>query len=247
MNLLDKNNVMLSDKVLLEIGPGINYGSILLLACGGARVIVADRFLAPWDKEYHPKFYYMLRDWVSENMPEGDKSVLDDIITSESYPRDRISCYSSDIESLKEISETSVDIVFSNAVLEHIYNPEASFQNMARITKPKGFGFHQVDFRDHRDFKKPLEYLLLDEGDFAREFAERHGECGNRYRPMEYDQMFKAAGFQILDFEPNIFTKDSYLKSLIPRLRDAQLSNYQNIPVEALRTISGLYTLVKNE
>ena len=41
---------------LLEIGPGPSFGTAVLLACVGARVTVADRYLAEWDDQYHVPF-----------------------------------------------------------------------------------------------------------------------------------------------------------------------------------------------
>jgi hypothetical protein len=41
---------------VLEIGPGSDFGAQIILAGTGAKVTVADRFLAPWQPGYHPAF-----------------------------------------------------------------------------------------------------------------------------------------------------------------------------------------------
>jgi SAM-dependent methyltransferase len=241
---LPESHKNLCGKIVLELGPGINFGSTLILACKGAKVIVADRFLAPWEKYYHPQLYSLLKDWIQKNMPEADVTPLERILSQGKYCEEIILCYSSPLEDLSVIPETSVDIVFSNAVLEHLYDPLAAFRNLARISKPFALGIHQVDFRYHQMMDRPLEFLLLSDSDFAKKFEEVHGECGNRYRPHEYKDLFEKVGFQV-KFEPSLYVEDAYIKEFIPRLRSANGSKYQYTDLGDLRVISGLFTLVR--
>jgi hypothetical protein len=62
----------LHDKTVLEIGPGTNFGPILVLACYEAVPIVADRFLAPWNPSYHFRFYREFRAELVREHPEVD-------------------------------------------------------------------------------------------------------------------------------------------------------------------------------
>ena len=149
--------------------------------------MVADRFLAPWDPDYHPQFHILLRDRIQEKIPEADVSPLEIILAHGGYLSDTIRCYATALEELTNIPTASVDIIFSNAVLEHIYDPPTAFKSLARVSKLGGWGFHQVDFRDHRSMEQPLEFLLMSEAEFVQEFTQCHGECGNRYRPIFND------------------------------------------------------------
>ena len=63
-------------KTVPELGPGINFGSALLLACHGVRPIVADRFLAKWDPGYHPKFYTVMRNTLAAHDRGADLTPL---------------------------------------------------------------------------------------------------------------------------------------------------------------------------
>jgi hypothetical protein len=243
VGLLPEGPASLMDKTVLEIGPGINFGSTLLMACMGARVMVADPYLAPWDRVYHPKFYALLRGWVKENMPQADLTSLDNIISKDGYPKGSIDCYTTPLEMLEGIADESVDIIFSNAVLEHLVDPLAAFRQLVRVSRSGALGFHQVDFRDHFDFSKPLEYLLIGDKDFETEFLKNHGERGNRYRPKEYAEMFEASGFQVKNFVPSCYADERYLASFMPRLRAATGSRYRNVDIAELNEISGLYCL----
>jgi glycosyltransferase involved in cell wall biosynthesis/SAM-dependent methyltransferase len=235
----------LKGKKVMEIGPGINFGSILTLACLGAQVLVTDRFLTPWDPEYHPKFYALLRESLAERWPSIDLSPLEKIIAERHYPRESICAYTCSLEKLSGVPDQSLDLVISNAVFEHLYDLKSAFAHLARITKPGGLGLHQVDFRDHRDYTRPLEYLLLSKKEFSIEFRERHGECGNRFRPNEMWHIFESVGFEVKEFRPDIFVEEEYLQEFLGRLRRARKSRYVNYDVEDLRHVSGLFILVK--
>lgn len=242
---LPESHKNVREKVVLELGPGFNFGSALLLACCGAKVIVADRFLTPWDEHYHPQFYSLLKDWIRGNMSEADVTPLERILSDGGYCPESIRHYSCAIEVLSGIPDSSVDIVYSNAVLEHLYDPEAAFRSLARVSKPGALGLHQVDFRDHKMLDRPLEFLLWSNAEFAKKFEECHGECGNRYRPYEYKAFFEAAGFDVLDFKPSLYAETAYFEELILRLRAASGSKYQYIDVDNLREISVFYSLVR--
>src|SRR5205823_12167669 len=77
-------------KTVLELGPGINFGSALVLACHGVRPIIADRFLANWDTNYHPKFYSALRKTLAEHDPAADLTPLDRLVEENAYANDGI-------------------------------------------------------------------------------------------------------------------------------------------------------------
>jgi SAM-dependent methyltransferase len=232
-------------KTVLEIGPGVNYGSIMLLAAHGAIPIVGDRFLAPWDRPYHPRFYAQLRDELVRSDPRADVRGLNALIEADSYLDSVVRRVISPVEQLP-LPTGSVDVVLSNAVVEHLYDLEQSFAQLARVTRVGGLGFHQVDFRDHRNFDRPLEYLLLARDEFSTVFAGCHGECGNRYRPDETTACLQAAGFDVLDFTGNLFCKADYLTEFIPRLRGCR-SPYRNRSEDDLRIISGRYLLRRRQ
>ena len=105
--------------------------------------------------------------------------------------------------------------------------------------KDNSFGSHQIDFRDHRDFSRPLEYLKLEELEFLHMFESVHGECGNRLRANQWVDLFSRYFLNGISFSPNMFAEEDYLKSLILELNTNSLSNYSHFQSEILRVISG--------
>ena len=225
-----------SNSSLLEIGPGINFGAELLLAQDGAKVAVADRFLAPWDSTYHPTFYRSLRDRAG-----GDPRPFDAVLAANSYPPEVIGLYAAPAETLAGIADASLDLVLSNAVLEHVYDLKAVCRSLARVTKAGGINSHQVDFRDHGHFDRPLEFLLQGRLEGRIKFAHDRGQLGNRKRPSELVRLLRSAGFATVDVAVDKTADEAYLRDFIPRLRRSR-SQYRNWPEEDLRILGARIT-----
>ena len=95
----------------------------------------------------------------------------------------------------------SLDVVFSNSVLEHVPGPviEACFVEARRILRPGGVVFHSVNCGDHYAYADrrihQLNYLQFSEADWAKwnnEFLYQ-----NRLRAVDFTDMAKRAGFTI--------------------------------------------------
>jgi hypothetical protein len=136
-------------------------------------------------------------------------------------------------------------VTLSNAVFEHLYDPKNAMEKLYKISANGALGFHQIDFRDHRDFARPLEYLLLSEQEFSRLFENCHGECGNRVRPFQFLAFCTDAGFIVESYESNIQTEALYREAIISRLRQQKWNLFSRLSSEELLSGSGALTLRK--
>ena len=225
---------------ILELGPGVNFAPQLVLASKGAKVTVADRFLAPWSDDYHPTFYRAFRErW-------GDEvSTIDRVLREGAHVAEAIRSFANPAENLTDIPTASFDLVISNAVLEHVYSMPAACREMARVTAPGGLNLHQIDFRDHKDFVRPLEFLTIPDEEFDAIFTWKNGERGNRWRLSETRSAFEQVGFKLLGLEVNTQTDLNYLEEFLPRLRAAS-SRYKNWPRDDLVALSAFLKLGKS-
>lgn len=232
----------LSGKSVIEFGPGINFGTVFVLrAMGAAAVSVADRFLVDFQPDYHVPLYREIGRLIKESIPLADTTVFESAVERGHAP-EIVNQFHSSLEEMAAL-DFSADITLSNAVFEHLLNPACALDNLFRITTENGMGSHQVDFRDHRDFSLPLEYLLMHEIDFAREFDARHGECGGRVRPCQMLEMFKHSGFSGVSFQCNMWAEDDYFESFVARLPKYNLFN--SLSQDDLRQISGRFVIRK--
>jgi 2-polyprenyl-3-methyl-5-hydroxy-6-metoxy-1,4-benzoquinol methylase len=138
------------------------------------------------------------------------------------------------------LADASIDITVSCAVLEHLFDPRTAARELARVTRDGGYAIHQVDFRDHRDFTRPLEYLLLGREQFRKIFDDCNAECGNRIRPFELAAIMPEAGLVIEKMEANCHSTPEYLADFLPRLRAAADSEYREWPEQELRQLGAM-------
>jgi SAM-dependent methyltransferase len=237
-------NGLLGKKVL-EIGPGPSFATALILKVWGATIVaVADRYLARFDKEYHRALYCRIANiLLTEDRTSNVKPL--EVCAREGHSEEQILSCELPLEYMSRKFDSFFDITLSNAVFEHLYNPSQALAGLYAITAPRGIGLHQVDFRDHSDFDKPLEYLLLDEMTFAQVFQNSHGECGNRLRPFQMEHMFQQAGFGTIKFQSNLEPMPDYLSQFLPRLRAARSSLFYNIDQKCLASIGGRFIVKK--
>lgn len=221
---------------VLELGPGTSLGTAVLLACGGARIAVADRFLAPWTPSYHGPFFRFLLRRLEHERRDLDPSPILAILRGRSFVHGTVARHPLSAEELDELPPGSFDLVLSNAVLEHVRDHGRALAGIQRATAPGGLGLHQIDFRDHRDYSRPLEFLTMDAISFQAEFERRSCECGNRVRHFEIQRELERLGCTV-ECVPNIFATDEYLSDVRPRLH----ADYQRFSDEQLRVVSALF------
>ncbi|MGE3704332.1 MAG: methyltransferase domain-containing protein [Vicinamibacterales bacterium] len=202
---------------ILELGPGPSLGPAVVLACGGARVVVSDRFATRWHDPYHRAVFQALIPRVEAWRP-GSTEPMVRLLQTGSFVPEVVQVRECAAEDLTRLPGGSADIVLSNAVLEHLADVPRALSGLAHVTRPGGLGLHQVDFRDHRDFTRPLEYLTMAAREFKALFAERMGECGNRWRPSRVTEVFEAAGFHVRSAHGNMQADPEYVAGIKVRL-----------------------------
>lgn len=158
----------LKRKRLLEIGPGENLGLALkFISAGAEQVVCLDKYYAARDQEKEYQLYTLLRSRLNQDQ----KKHFDDAISLESgkpvINRERLICiYGTGIdEEQSPFTDATFDIIYSNAVLEHVFHLTKAFLNMDKLLKPGGHTLHIVDFKDHGLFSSEqlhaLEFLTV--------------------------------------------------------------------------------------
>jgi SAM-dependent methyltransferase len=232
-------------KTVLEIGPGPSFATALILkAWGATTVAVSDRYLVGFDADYHGALYREIANRLLAEDPTANVKSLE-ICAQVGHIQEQVCSRELPLEEMSREFKLFFDITLSNAVLEHLYSPNQGLAGLYTITAPGGLGLHQVDFRDHRNFDRPLEYLLLDEMSFSYLFESCHGECGNRVRPFQMTDLFWQTGFREVVFQSNLEALPDYLADFIPRLRTAKSSLFSDIEEKYLVPIGGRFVIRK--
>ena len=183
----------LSESVLLELGPGDTVASAFISKVLGAEAILVD------SGDYASKelsHYYELSSYFSA---KGHSAP--DITKVKSLAGLLAVCnaqyLTNGLNSLKTIEDNKVDLIFSQAVLEHIRRHEflETMKECRRIIKPDGIASHTVDLKDH--LGGGLNNLRFSEGVWESDFFARSGFYTNRIRYSEMISLMQEAGFDV--------------------------------------------------
>jgi len=151
-------------KNILEIGYGNSLAiGLLFLAYGAKKVFLVDRFKHLFlDKEnavFHKKILNRIVE--EEGTPFAQEAVKAVDIKNNGiieFDKNKIEIIYANAANLP-IEDDLIDLIISNAVLEHIHDIKKAVEEMSRVIKRGGICIHQVDLRDHF-FKSQLLRLL---------------------------------------------------------------------------------------
>jgi SAM-dependent methyltransferase len=211
LELLRQRGVDPTGKTVLELGPGENLGAQLLLAGTGATMVVADRYPARWDDANLPLYRLLAATW------HGPVDAVNRAIAGRGFDG-VVRVVAQGAEAMADIADGSVDVVLSNAVLEHVEDLARAAAELKRVSAPGALHLHQVDFRDHADLTRPLEHLLIPADRFQDSLRRNRWERGCQTRPAELRQIFAAVGFAIVEEEVNSRADAAYLDDFMARL-----------------------------
>jgi SAM-dependent methyltransferase len=101
------------------------------------------------------------------------------------------------LASLKQIPSDSIDIIVSEAVLEHLPRDEFStfFAEFQRILGPDGMSFHGIDYHDHLGGK--LNNLRFSQRCWESRVFRRSGFYTNRISASDMVARIRACGFEV--------------------------------------------------
>src|SRR5205823_5026464 len=82
----------------------------------------------------------------------------------------------------------------------HVAEVDATVAEMARVTRPGGFGCHSIDGSDHDSFDDPTRHPLAF---LAVESDQPMVRDCNRIRPLAFLAVFERHGFEVLNVSPH--------------------------------------------
>jgi SAM-dependent methyltransferase len=229
------------DKLLLEIGPGYNLGVAFLAALSGAKKVYAvDAF--PHPKGTDDDFIFAMLTRLLEERSfffSEVKNFSDDVFVNHfarivakddhdvfSYRNDKIELLFPYYAEKLPLKDDSFDLIYTNAAFEHFLLPTQAVQEMYRVTRPGGISFHCVDHRDHRNFRKPLDFLALEDDQWIEVFKKLKQQDlssyshTNRMRSSEVVTLFEEHGFKTVKVLPIPFMRCTIKDELFQRMTD---------------------------
>lgn len=200
----------LKDKIILELGPGDNFGiALLFLTFGAKKVYLLDKFYSERDPHHQIKIYKALR----ETLDDEAKICFDACITLNdnkvNINSDKLEyIYGYGIEdSGRVFKNNSFDMIISRAVIQEISSVKKAFKVMHSILKTGGLMLHKIDLRDYGIFTKFKNHQLgnLMFPSFVYKLMTNHSGLPNRVRISQYKKILTELNFNSIFFISHIF------------------------------------------
>ena|GEM_PF-5636553 len=96
-----------------------------------------------------------------------------------------------------------IDFLFSNAVLEHVHEPEDALSWHHKLLKPGGIAFHTIGLDDHRHYEDSEHFTawsFMVDGEYGNTSKIRSDLWINGLRASQWRSLFDKTGYQILSW-----------------------------------------------
>jgi hypothetical protein len=238
------------DKTVLEVGPGRDLGTVFVLAALGARVVAIDRFSGSWQNGWHEQFLPVLARALTQTGWPVELDVIQRATAAASASVGAITFVTAMLEDAGQSFAHQADLTVSHSAMEHLTSLERGAQALLQLSRSRleadsedTLGVHHVDFRDHRNFGEPLEFLLDSDEEYSKPERNEQYRRGNRVRPSAMMETFRRVGFKDVTFLPTAYCDIGYLRNILPRLRAASQSPYRDIDERDLCPLAGVLML----
>lgn len=191
----------LAGKRVLEYGPGDVPGiAVLMIAHGAEQVFCVDRFPMMTLSAKNVEVLTCLLDGLDGEAKWRAESCFREtgrIVSGLSERRIRYLVRPSGLSGLTG----AVDLVISRAVLEHVDDLSATFNDMYNALSKGGVALHQVDLKSHGLHRRnPLDFLTWPP--YLWKWMYGHKGVPNRWRVDRYRQVVRESGLNMTLLEP---------------------------------------------
>ncbi len=200
-----------SDKTVLELGPGADLGAGLILLSRGAKkynALDVNNLVKTVPDVFYEKLFSRL-----EKIHESDvdvKFLRGQLLRFKEGRNDKLNYVCRSDFDLSIFKNNRADLVFSQAAFEHFDNAEAAIRGLGNAVKPGTILVAEVDLQTHTRWlcsKDPLNIYRY--GDLAYKLF-RFSGSPNRVRPGEYKKILENNGWTNVKIMPIIMADKRY-------------------------------------
>ena len=201
----------LEGKLILELGPGDSIATALLSYAYGGRAILIDtgNYIGDEIKPY--------LDLANKLRIRGLRvpDLSDALTVTDILDRCNAEYLMKGISSFNKIQSSSIDFIFSQAVLEHIKKRtfNKTIHECYRVLKPSGTCSHLIDLKDH--LCGGLNHLRFNSKIWESKLFNNSGYYTNRLRHKEMIDIFRKARFNVKEISVNKWNHLPISKNLI--------------------------------
>lgn len=231
----------LLNKKVMEYGPGSIPGVALLMYAHGANnVTLIDRFPLCQLTEHSIAVFKCLIDGLQGKARQRAESCFVDPGDCRSGLLPEKIGYQVRPSGLSGMRE-EIDMVISRAVLEHVNDLSATFDDMYAALKPGGLALHQVDLKSHGLHQRnPLDFLTWPPTMWNLMYSGKG--VPNRWRINRYRQVIAEQNFDVL----RMSATDRLSQTLVSEVRPLLAKPFKSVSDDDLTWLGFWVVLKKN-
>jgi SAM-dependent methyltransferase len=183
----------LEGKRILEMGPGDSIATAIIAYAHGARATLID--VGPFATDDASGYLPLCEALRNSGLTPPNIRSEDSIATI--LEKCRAEYHTHGLASWSQLKSSSVNLIFSQAVLEHVRKREflPIMGECRRALRPDGVCSHKVDLRDH--LEGGLNHLRFSEGVWESSLFANSGLYVNRITYKSMLKCFEDAGFSV--------------------------------------------------
>lgn len=212
LNLYTGEPVNIKGKNILELGPGSDFGiGLLILAMGARQYNALD--VNNLVENVPPEFYETLFGVISCNTTlfETKEEVLRrQLEKTKQGNNERLNYVCKNDFDVRIFGKESIDIVFSQAAIEHFDDIGRTFSQLSEVVRPGGFLVAEIDLGTHTRWLRDVDPLNIYRYPGWLYKGLMFRGVPNRVRPDEYRYALESSGWTNIRISPLVVLSDSY-------------------------------------
>lgn len=212
LNLYIGEPVNIKGKNILELGPGSDLGvGLLMLAMGVKQYNALD--VNDLVANVPPEFYETLFSTISCNTMLFETSGEDlrrQLEKTKQGNNERLNYVCKNDFDVGIFGKESIDIVFSQAAIEHFDDVKRTFSQLNEIVRPGGFFVAEIDLGTHTRLLRDVDPLNIYRYPRWLYKGLKFRGVPNRVRPDEYRHVLESSGWTNIRISPLVVISDSY-------------------------------------
>ena len=212
-------NVSLTDRTILELGPGADLGVGLILTMLGARkynALDVNDLVRTVPLELYEELFSAVAD-EPEAVMTAD-ALRDQLDRQRRGLDSRLNYVCDGNFDLRRFKDDGVDLVFSQAAFEHFDNVAGTVAQLSEIVEPGGVLIAEVDLSTHTRWIRDRDPLnIYRYPDFLYDAFKFRGSP-NRLRPWQYKELLEENGWKDVRIVPSRVVDEAYLRGVTTAL-----------------------------
>lgn len=205
---------------VLELGPGADLGTGLILLAHGAGVYHAID-VHPLAPRAPKEFYHALLAKIAERVPGADMAALRrEVKRLYKGGADRVHYVCDKTLSLARFRAEQVGLILSQAALEHFDDIERTFRQLYEVVADHAYMLAEIDLKTHTRWLRQRDPLnIYRYADWLYRLLSFRGSP-NRVRPEEYAQWLARVGWKEIAFQPIELLAEAEVSAITPFLAE---------------------------